>query len=317
MISRIADHCLWLGRYLERAESTARVLFVTRNFVLDAEPEVGRKLWRPVIIVLGEEQHFDAHCQAGSDGEVVQHYMVFSLDNLSSLLRLVGAARENARAIREAISLEVWETLNELHLWLHSAEARTAYDERRFDFYRQVRRSLQLCMAQTVNTMLHDTPLDFIRLGVMLERVSQTGRLLDVHHHTMTHLAESHQVVETALWVALLRGCSGLEPFLKRNPGRVSGRAVAEFLLFEAGFPRSVRYCLRSAHESLCKILAPTTPGQPGEQGLAQLVRLCQWLEHKAQGPLDESGLHGLVTHVVDETDALCTSLGRELLFAG
>ena len=319
MIARIADHCFWLGRYLERAESTARVLFVTRNFSLDAEPQIADALWRPLVIVLGEEDHFTAHHGAArmDDGEQVQRYMACDPGNLCSIVRTVEAARENARAIREVISLEVWETLNELHLWLHSDEAQAAFADRRYDFYRAIRQALILCMGQTRSTMLHDEPLDFISLGVMLERVGQTGRLLDVDHHVMTQLSQRHQVVETALWVALLRGCSGLEPFLKRHSGRVSSRAVAEFLLFEPRFPRSLRYSLRSANDCLRKILDAQLPARPGEATRARLQSLFHWLEEESQRPLDETQLHALVTHVVEETAATCGTLSRELLGSG
>src|SRR5262249_44056661 len=105
LISRVADHCFWFGRYLERAESTARVLAVTTNLALDGEldPE---QCWLPVVIVSGEREHFlERHGGGAVDwNEAVPRYMTWDEDNLTCLVRSVGAARENARSIREVLS---------------------------------------------------------------------------------------------------------------------------------------------------------------------------------------------------------------------
>jgi len=117
VISRVAENLFWLGRYLERAESTARVCLVTRNLALDGDLEP-HQAWRPAVIVSGQEEPFrEAHGDEGfADGERVQEWLTWEETNISSLRRSVGAARENARSIREVVSLETWEATNELHL---------------------------------------------------------------------------------------------------------------------------------------------------------------------------------------------------------
>lgn len=315
MISRVADHCFWFGRYLERAESTARVLAVTRNLALDAEL-TPRQCWLPVIIVAGEEEEFLRRFgeDAAGEGEVVERYLTWDEENLASLVRSVGAARENARSIREVVSGEGWEAVNELHLWLNSAAARNEYLGHRHGFHKRIRDATQLALGLLRSTMLHDTPLDFIWLGVLLERVGQTARVLDVHHHALTsERAAAHQVVETALWMALLRAASGFECFLKRNQGRVTGASVAGFLILEPRFPRSVRYCVKSAYDRLCAIRPPDAHGLPGGQTLERLRILDDWLSQRTAESL-YAGIHDVLTHVVDETAAICEGLGRELL---
>src|SRR6185436_18700026 len=106
-------------------------------------------------------------------------------------------------------------------------------DEHRYDFYRRVRREVQLCLGLLRSTMLHDTPLDFIWMGVLLERCGQTARALDVQHHALTSAPGQHQEVATAIWLTMLRACSGFEPFMKRHRGQVSGATVAAFLMLE------------------------------------------------------------------------------------
>src|SRR5687767_5281693 len=111
--------------------------------------------------------------------------------------------------------------------------------------------------------MLHDEPLDFIWLGVLLERVSQTARMLDVHHHAFTNLpprgsvSASDAFIETSLWLSFLRALSGSEAFMKRAAGRMSSESVARFLISEAAFPRSIAYCVHSAYQRLSAIRPP------------------------------------------------------------
>jgi uncharacterized alpha-E superfamily protein len=314
MISRVADHCLWFGRYVERADSVARVLFVTRNLALDAELSP-QQVWQPVIIVAGEESRFAEHFgeEAAGDGEAVQRYMTWHEENLVSIRRSIHFARENARSIREVVSLEAWETINELHLWIGSDAAEAEYRDSRYGFYRHIRNSTQLCLGVLRSTMLQDTPLDFIQLGVQLERTGQTARILDVHHHALTHLETPHYIVETALWLSLLRACSGFEPFMKRNAGKVTGNAVAAFLILEPRFPRSVRYCLHSAFKRLGDILPPDDKQAPGGRARARLGTLDQWLGQKTSESLAEGEVHSILTHVVDEISVIGDLLGEEL----
>ena len=324
MISRVADHCFWFGRYIERAEATARMLAASVSLALDAELPPAQ-VWRPVLVVSGEEDHFrariagddDAHAAWG-DGETVQRFMVWDEDNGVSLARSVHGARWNARSIREVLSLEAWEAVNELHLWTRGDAARTAYAHHRDAFYQHVRRSTQLALGLLRSTMLHDEPLDFIWLGVLLERVSQTARILDVHHHAFTKLiSPRHEVVETALWLSLLRALSGSEAFLKRSAGRISSIAVADFLISEDAFPRSIAYCVHSAYQRLCDIRPPDQHDLPGGATLERLRVLASWITARQQETLAGAAVHDLLTHVVDEVHDICSSLGTELLGSG
>lgn len=323
MISRVADHCVWFGRYVERAESTARLLATTHNLALDADLEP-HQCWRPVIVVAGEEERWrerlaaEGHDDADGwgDGERIERMLTWDEDCGVSIKSSVRGARWNARSIREVVSLEAWETTNELHLWLASDAAHAEWAAHRYEFYRRVRSQTQLCLGLLRSTMLHDEPLDFIWLGVLLERVSQTARILDVNHHAFTSLPRRHEVVETALWLSLLRSLSGFEPFMKRQQGRVSPDAVARFLIGEGKFPRSIAYCVHSAHERLAAIRPPDRHDLPGGQTLERLRILDEWVRAR-DGERDDD-VHELLTHVVDETHAICDSLGRELLgYAG
>ena len=150
MISRVADHCFWFGRYLERAESTARLLATTHNLALDAELEPAQ-CWRPVIVVAGEEDHYRTRVVEGApdgeglgeaawgDGERVERFMTWAEDSGTSIRASVRGARWNARSIREVVSLEAWEAVNELHLWLAGDASDAEWRTERHEFYKRVR----------------------------------------------------------------------------------------------------------------------------------------------------------------------------------
>jgi uncharacterized alpha-E superfamily protein len=308
VISRVADHLFWLGRYLERAESTARVLAVTRNLSLDGELE-GRQAWLPAVVVFGEEARFRARRgeDAFADGDEVQRYLTWEED-AASIAQAIRAARENARSIRDVVSLETWESVNELHLWLAGA-GRDAWEQDRHGFYRSVRDAVQRTHGVVHGTMLHDDAFDFLFLGVMLERAGQTARTLDVHHHA---LAGAHQVVETAVWLALLRACSGFEPYMKRFQGQASVGSVARFLVLDARFPRSVVHCLHDAAGRLARV-RPSAADLQG-RSLQRLRELEARVLDETGPAIDGAALHALLTHVVDESHLICGEIGRELL---
>lgn len=311
MISRVADHCFWLGRHVERAEGSARLLAATRSLALDAAL-TPRPCWPQVVVVAGEEEPYRRRFGPGADdGERVQRYLTWDEETPSSIRRTLRAARENARAVRDVVSQEVWEVLNELHLWLGSAAAAGEWREDRHGFYRRVVRGCQLTLAVVDETMLHEDAHQFIRLGTALERAGQTARLLDVHHDAFASRAPS-QVIEAAAFLALLHACSGFEPFMKRRRGAVTAEAIAAFLVGDPSFPRSIRFALAEARARLA-LLAPASPGGPGAEALALLQAFEAELRDGAVAT-SAPGLHALLTRVVDRTAAVCDSIGEELL---
>jgi uncharacterized alpha-E superfamily protein len=307
LISRVADHCFWFGRYIDRAESSARLLQATRSLVFDADIPVTH-CWQPLVIVSGEEAPFVARHgrEAVGNGELVQEYMTWSKESFVSLATSVRAARECARAVRDQLSLELWEEINELYLWLGRESTETLYNENREEFYRNVRRSTQLILGLVRSTMLHGEPMRFLWLGVMLERAGQTARILDMHHHTMMR-ESAHDIVRMALWMSLLRACSGAEGFMKKHQGRVSAQSMVEFVLFEPGFPRSIRYCLKAACEQIARIW-----NEPSHTSRGRLASLLAWLDSQEQ-EVELGQIHPVLTYVVDETAAICSRISEEI----
>lgn len=317
LISRVADHCFWFGRYLERAEATARTLRVTNNLSLGADATL-QQLWLPVIIVAGEEARFGKvmGMDLAEEGERVQHYMTFHNENPSSIRGSVAALRENARAIRDQISTETWRAINELHLWLQEPIREERFPGEKFDFYTHVNRGMQQVHGLLSGTMLHDTPLQFIRLGGYLERASQTARILDVHHHTNKG-APASASINSAVWMSFLHALGAYETFMKRERGRIREPAVVRFLVLDRQFPRSIYYCINHSYDRLQSIV-DEIPGDHniGAASLRRLREFRDWIgDHNLESVLG-AGVHEVLTQVVDEAHSVCHQIGCDFLGA-
>jgi uncharacterized alpha-E superfamily protein len=164
-------------------------------------------------------------------------------------------AREGARTIRETLSLEMWEALNSAWIWLSAGAGRRLYNRERLAFYEEVMRRCHQFHGACQNTMLHEEPFDFMRLGLNMERVGQTSRVLDLQHHTFGPKKEGpDSAVHAAEWIAILRCCAAYESFFKRSAAPLSGPAVADFLLLHPALPNSVHHTLGRAWNFLARI---------------------------------------------------------------
>ncbi|MCA9582339.1 MAG: alpha-E domain-containing protein [Myxococcales bacterium] len=310
MISRVAENCFWLQRYMERAESTARLLTVTRSFLLDVRvPELEQ--WEPVIVVSGEADRFHERFPEGAsnDAETVQAYLVWDEQCPVSLWSSIRWARENARTIREVISLEMWEAINALWHWLKGGPGRRLYVRDREAFYQRIKDSAALFQGICHSTVRHDEPFDFMRLGMLLERGAQTARLLDVKYHLLgpMQVSETETPVESAQWMALLRSCSAEHSYFRRRQSGLTGPGVAAFLLKEEDFPRSVAHCLGRALRSLRRI-EETTERRDLPSSI-QLQALGDGLREKSMEEVLEEGLHAQLTATIDATARVCDAV--------
>jgi len=312
MISRVAEHCFWMARYLERAESTARLLEVNRTLLLDFHVPTEQQ-WLPLLIISGIHDYDEEDATA----ELVQAHMTWNEENPFSIVSSLAWARENARIIREVISAEMWERMNFYHLWLRHSGTRAMYDGNRGEFYAQIRRINQLLHGIADDTMSHGEAWEFFRLGKHLERACQTARVLDVkYHYLLPQVADVGSPIDNAHWVAILMSCSGYEPFHKKSRAALvdPGTAVAEFLIFEEEFPRSVHHCLTECRRAIDAIGRPA--GFDTTEADRTFDELLQWLESRKMLDLIRNGLHESLTHVVDSIHGIGHAI-QETYFMG
>lgn len=247
MLSRHAEDLFWIGRYIERAEDTARMLDVTYHTLLESPPVNEESAWRELLEVLHLAQPFDQSPTA----QAVKEFLVWDRSNPGSVVAAVGRARENARGVRDRISTELWEAINRFHLDLVTRDLPAEVAQQPYELLRAVRERCQLVSGVMSETMSRDDGYRFITLGVMLERAEMTCRLLEVRY---TRLANSGRQMGFHAWLSVLKSVSAFEAYLKEHRASLDPIRVLEFLLSSPVFPRSVLYSMATAERLIIEL---------------------------------------------------------------
>ena len=259
MLSRAGDSTYWMGRYIERAENNARLLDVNVQMLLDFENrgvETERQFWGPILSTLEDTELFN-HLHEEFTAAAVLDYVTFERRNPNSINSCINHARENARAVRDQISSEMWEQINALWLYFRDTSAGRDFRANSHEFYDKVTFASQLIQGVTDATMTHSEAWRFVQAGKFIERADSTTRILDLKYHIL--LPSGEQVggnVDISQWMSVLRSCSGMEAYLKIRQGDVTPWGVASFLVCHAEFPRSIRFCVDRLDEVLHLISA-------------------------------------------------------------
>ncbi|MBM2810304.1 MAG: hypothetical protein HW416_1063 [Chloroflexi bacterium] len=290
MLCRSADEIFWMSRYVERAIAVGRLIEVTWHLELDAGDLVdsGARFWMPLLGLEGDGGH--AHTEGQSTPGDVRRHLSLDRGNPSSLVSCIGQARASAQRVRESISTEMWEQINELYLSLAHSELGAEMERDPYLFFRRVREGAQFFQGLADGTMAHDEAWDFICLGTYLERADNVARLLDLQTHLLT--AESDDGNDPSVrWLAVLRSCGAAEPYARYYSLRIDPARVIEFLLLNPVFPQSLRFSLVAARNALAGIEAGRHIR--GERSAERLMgRVCGRLENAAVDEVLDEGLH-------------------------
>ncbi len=214
MLSRTADNLYWLARYVERAEYLARILEATQRLTAMPLAYVGEtNEWESAVATAGcAAAFFAAHSEANE--ETVTEFLAFSTDNPSSIRNCFEVARTNARGVRTALTMEMWEAINTAWLELKRFGNQPASREELARFLRWVQESSLRFDGSAYRTMLRNDAYWFSRVGVYMERADNTARILDVKYHL---LLPAHEHVGGPLdyyqWAGILRSVSALTAY--------------------------------------------------------------------------------------------------------
>ena len=315
MLSRTADHLFWMARYMERAENTARMLDVNyQTSLLPQSADMTEQGWRGLLSI-SELTGSYAQKHPNVSAVPVMEFMVLDETNPSSIVSCLRAARENARAVRGALTTEVWETQNQTWLEFNRLLREGAFDRDPGAFFEWVKFRSHLSRGVTVGTMLQDEALHFLRIGTFLERADNTARLLDVKFHALAgeyfgagHVKES-QEVDFYHWSAILRSVSGFEVYRKVYRDVITPERVAELLMLRHDMPRSLHHCISEVVGNLRLVGA-----DPQGPTMRHAGRLRADLSY---GDIDEilaTGLHAFLTQFLERVNQLGAHVSRDFL---
>ena len=260
MLSRVAESLYWTARSIERAENTSRLVDVSFHGLLDARVSDPEQAWRDVLRAIGRDDLFGEHFSEFTPRAVTE-FMLWHPENPDSVTACVARARENLRGVREQISSEMWEHMNRLHLLV--ARARPArVHEAPHDFLVRVREGSHAFQGVMKATLSRGEAYEFLELGAHLERADATARVLLTHAPTLVDGPGDRLS-------SLLRSCGGFEAFRRHESEELQGERVAEFLLLDRSFPRSVLFC---AERCLAAVGFISGNSQQPERSLGKLV---------------------------------------------
>lgn len=317
MLSRVAHSLYWMARYIERAENVARLLEVNLQFLYDVpglDEAQHDQHWESLVLSSGDEELF-SELHGRANPRTVTEFFAFDLRNANSILASVYAARENARMIRDQISIEMWETINELHLFLKAHSTAGLWADGPNEFFAQVKRASHLFQGLTASTYSRSEGWEFIEFGQYLERADQTTRILDVKYHILLPSA-SHVggALDTAQWQALLRSASALEAYRRYYVREILPWKAAEFLVFSDSFPRSLHFCVARLDDLLHRILDEAA-ARPRSRGGRACRRLLADLQSLTITDVVEGGLHEFLMGVQKTLSEIGDDLVRTTMF--
>src|SRR5947199_9751435 len=312
MRSRTGDNMYWLARYVERAEYLARILEATQRLAAVPTSEgATTNDWESAVSTAGSAAgFFSAHKEANE--QTVTDFLAFSPDNPSSIRSCFEAARSNARSVRTALTMEMWDAINGTWLELQKLGAGPASREQFANFLRWVQESSLRFDGSAYRTMLRNDAYWFSRLGVFMERADNTARILDVKYHL---LLPAHERVGGPLdyfqWAAILRSVSALTAYHWVYRENVKPWLIADLLILRDELPRSLASCYGNLVQNL-DYIARAYGRQGPAQRQARATRT--QIENSRMEEIFQRGLHEFIEEFIAANHRLGAAIAEQYL---
>lgn len=313
MLARTAESLFWLARYMERADYLARLLQVAAHMsAVRVGPDRGSE-WESAIVAAGcQERFFALHGEAHAHN--VNAFLAFHRDNPSSIVNCIDTARRNARAVRTALTSDMWEAVNGTWQELRGFDPAAISEDRMAEFLDWVKARTGLFHGVYASTMLRKDGFHFTRLGQFLERADNTARLLDVKYHVRLPTPQDvGGAVDYYQWLSILRVVGARRAYRVLFKGAVEPAQVAELLILRPEFPRSLVFCFDQIVLNLDAI----------QNRDPRLTAECKRLANSQYADLRygrieqifREGLHEYLSDVIARCEILGTEIARGHLF--
>lgn len=286
MLSRVAERVYWMSRYLERAENAARLVDAYHHMIMDI-PRGSQPGWGILVRILAANPIFGEYFRVPNEQNVVR-LLVAEADASCSIPYAIRAARENVRTTRDVLPDEVWELINELHLYAREQAIHSVGRRNRQQFLQEVVSRSQVITGVLRSTLCRDHTYRFVKIGQLLERADMTTRIIDVAAADMLNQEGAHQAIDHLLWGTLLKSLSALGAYRRMTGPLVEKESAVDFVFLEPTFPRSLAFCLRGIREELGPLPNHT-------QTLKVLDRARRKLRHFEAEKYDRDELHAYI----------------------
>ena len=318
MLSRTADNLYWLARYMERADFLARIVDATRRLAtLPKTYGTPSTEWESALEASGAAAGFHARHETVQEAEAAE-YLTFSADNPSSIRNCIELSRTNARAVRTALTAEMWEAINsgwiELKRFEKGNRSLARYDREQLSrFLEFVKRTSLDYDGSAYRTMLRNDAYWFTRLGLYIERADNTARILDVKYNILLPATETiGGTLDYFQWAAILRAVSALTAYHWIYRESLKPWLIADLLILRPEMPRSLIAC----YENIVSFLDAIGKAY-GRQGAAQrhAHQVMARLQNATTKDIFQGGLHEFITAFVEDNARLGQIIGEQYLF--
>ncbi len=311
MLGKTAGGLYWMFRFLERSENTARLIEAGFRIALTRSSDPATE-WKSVVTTAAVSQSYTAKHDSYSAAAVVD-FLLRDRTNPSSVISSIEQARTNARMVRTALTTEVWEAVNEAWMVLTEALKRPIRETELPAILAQIRRHSALVRGAVHGTMLRNDIFDFTQIGTALERADNTARIIDVKYYTLLPSASYvGSTLDNVQWETILRSVSGHRSFRWLTNDDMSPSNIAQFMILDNRFPRSLSFCTRRIEESLGFLAKDYGSRTPCHDLIdAQVNRL---REHSIDTIFDE-GLHQVITGFIKDNNAIGLQIEQDYRF--
>lgn len=315
MLGRTANGIFWMYRYLERAENTARLLEAGFRMALTRGAEAATEEWKSVITTLAHRARYQAEHGNHYEGSQVCNFVLRERDNPESVLAMMERARTNARLCRSSITAEVWEAVNEGYMTLKDLLARPVREGNLGAILSAIRREATLVRGATYGSMLRNEIYSFARAGTFIERADNTARILDVKYYLLLpSLAYVGSSLDTGQWDTVLRSLSAERAYRWLNAGQMDPRGVAEFVILDERFPRSLAFAYRELAVHLTELARFHGHDSPCT---AMMREAYEGLAGQSIEVIFERGLHEFILGFIASNRALANAIAQDYRFTG
>jgi len=312
MLARAAESLFWLARYMERADYVARLLQVAGHMNAVRVDSDRNSEWESAIVASGSAKAYFAKHAVANEPTVID-FLAFDRDNASSIVNCIEIARRNARAVRTALTSDMWEAVNAT--WQELAAYRAPLSPDRLnEFLDWVKARVGLFHGIVANEMLRLDGYRFARVGQFLERADNSARLLDVKYHVrLPTVDDVGGVVDYYQWVAILRVVGARRAYRVLFKGPVQPAHVAELLIIRTEFPRSLAYCYQQITQHLDAIVS--FEAKAAAEAKRQAHSLYADLRFGFIDQIIGNGLHEYLTDLIQRNERLGTQIAKGHLF--
>ena len=312
MLSRTASQLYWIGRYMERAEFACRLIEATIRLSALSDHAESVQAWNSALSVVGADP---ALARSGGEAPTAfnaRRYLMLSEENGSSVRTCLAAARDNARAARTALTVEVWQAINRAWQIIRdrsSPGGAQATLNLLDDLKAEIRG-----FAGALGRMLKSEGCWFMNLGAVIERGDNTARLVDVKYYLLLPPGQPvGGTLDRDQWTTILHIVSARTAYRHIYRGTLQPWLVADLLIFRREMPRS----LAASSEETVDLLSALAE-RSGRQGKADRLarqRLAR-IQDLEISTVVQGGLHEWLHGFIRDNAALDRAIAEQFRFA-